>query len=89
MGQPQVAPDHKIQRYVIEEVLPQVRKLLSSEHFSVDGTLIEALASMKSFMPKDGSKPPSGKGRSGDGGRNAEGDFHGSRTAIGSSSMRG
>ena len=56
--------------------LPQVRKLLSSEHFSVDGTLIEAWASMKSFVPKDGSRPPSGKGRSGDGGRNAERNFH-------------
>src|SRR5262250_1542629 len=41
--------------------LPQVRGLLSSEHFSVDGTLIEAWASMKSFVPKDGSDaPPSG-----------------------------
>ena len=38
--------------------LPQVRKLLSSEHFSVDGTLIEAWASMKSFVPKDGGNPP-------------------------------
>ena len=38
--------------------LPQVRGLLSSEHFSVDGTLIEAWASMKSFVPKDGRKPP-------------------------------
>ena len=55
--------------------LPQVRKLLSSEHFSVDGTLIEAWASMKSFVPKDGSKPPSGCG----GGRNAERDFHGEK----------
>jgi hypothetical protein len=35
--------------------LPQVKKLLSSEHFSVDGTLIDAWASMKSFRPKDGS----------------------------------
>ena len=59
--------------------LPQVRKLLSSEHFSVDGSLIEAWASMKSFVPKDGSKPPSGKGRSGDGGRNAERNFHGEK----------
>ena len=41
--------------------LPQVRKLLSSEHFSVDGTLIEAWASMKSFVPKDDGDPPSGK----------------------------
>src|SRR5258708_19840774 len=39
--------------------LPQVRKLLSSEHFSVDGTLIEAWATMKSFVPKDGADPPS------------------------------
>jgi len=56
--------------------LPQVRQLLSSEHFSVDGTLIEAWASMKSFVPKDGSHPPSGKGR---GGRNVERDFHGEK----------
>jgi transposase len=32
--------------------LPQVRIRLSSEHFSVDGTLIEAWASMKSFVPR-------------------------------------
>jgi transposase len=57
--------------------LPQVHKLLSSEHFSVDGTLIEAWASMKSFVPKDGGgKPPSAKDG---GGRNAERDFHGEK----------
>jgi len=50
--------------------LPQVRKLLSSEHFSVDGTLIEAWASMKSFRPKDGSGEPPGPGR------NSERNFH-------------
>jgi transposase len=51
---------------------PRVKKLLSSEHFSVDGTLIEAWASMKSFRSKDGSEePPAG------GGRNKEADFHG------------
>jgi transposase len=54
--------------------LPQVRQLLSSEHFSVDGTLIEAWASMKSFVPKDGSNPPPS-----DGGRNAERDFRGEK----------
>ena len=51
---------------------PQIRKLLSTDHFSVDGTLIEAWASMKSFKPRDGggdSEPPAG------GGRNAEVDF--------------
>lgn len=34
---------------------PQVKPLLSNEHFSIDGTLIEAWASQKSFRPKDGS----------------------------------
>jgi transposase len=53
---------------------PRVKKLLSSDHFSVDGTLIEAWASLKSFRPKDGSdEPPAG------GGRNAEADFHGKK----------
>jgi len=42
---------------------PRVRELLSSEHFSVDGTLIEAWASMKSFRPKDGSGEPPAAGR--------------------------
>lgn len=55
--------------------LPQVRGLLSTEHFSVDGTLIEAWASMKSFVAKD--EPPSGTGSGSGGGRNAERDFHG------------
>ena len=52
---------------------PKVKKLLSSDHFSVDGTLIEAWASMKSVKPKDGSGEPPTQG----GGRNAEADFHG------------
>ena len=47
---------------------PKVKRLLSSDHFSVDGTLIEAWASMKSFKPKDGSGEPPAQG----GGRNAE-----------------
>jgi len=50
-----------------------VKGLLSSEHFSVDGTLLEAWASLKSFRPKDGS------GGSADPGRNSERDFHGER----------
>src|SRR5438067_4756888 len=33
---------------------PQVKRLLSSQHFSVDGTLIEAWASLKSLKPRDG-----------------------------------
>ena len=54
--------------------LPQVRRLLSNEHFSVDGTLIEAWASMKSFVPKDDDAPPAAGG-----GRNTERDFHGEK----------
>lgn len=53
---------------------PRVKRLLSTDHFSVDGTLVEAWASMKSFRPKDGSgEPPPG------GGRNREADFHGQK----------
>jgi transposase len=47
--------------------------LLSDEHFTVDGTLIEAWASLKSFRPK-GVPPPEGGS-----GRNPEVDFHGER----------
>ena len=45
---------------------PHVKPLLSDEHFSVDGTLIEAWASMKSFRPKDGSGEPQAPGRNGE-----------------------
>lgn len=53
---------------------PRVRRLLSSEHFSVDGSLVEAWASMKSFRPNDdpGDDPQSGS-------RNDMRDFHGER----------
>lgn len=53
---------------------PRVKRLLSSDHFSVDGTLLEAWASIKSFRRKDGGDDP-GSG----GGRNAERDFHGEK----------
>ena len=46
--------------------LGRVKRLLSADHFSVDGTLIEAWASMKSFRPKDGSGDPPGPGRNGE-----------------------
>jgi transposase len=58
---------------------PRVKLLLSSDHFSVDGTLIEAWASMKSFRRKDGTdqdgEGPSCNVR----GRNAERDFRGEK----------
>jgi transposase len=52
---------------------PRVRALLSTEHFSVDGTLLEAWASTKSFRHKDRSGPPP------DAGRNGEQDFRGEK----------
>jgi transposase len=59
---------------LFDAILAQARAagLLSSEHFSVDGTLIRAWASHKSFVPKDGS----GDGGAGPG-RNAEASWHG------------
>lgn len=52
------------------------RDLLSDDHFSVDGTMIDAWASLKSFRPKD--EEDGGPGPSG-GGRNAERNFHGEK----------
>jgi transposase len=42
----------KLLRAVLAQ--PRMTRLLSTDHFSVDGTLIEAWASMKSFKPKEG-----------------------------------
>lgn len=68
--------DGEIAAKFLTAVLGQqkVKRLLSTEHFSVDGTLIEAWASMKSFKPKDsdGNDPPADGG-----GRNEMVDFKG------------
>ncbi len=64
---------------------PKVKRLLSTDHFSVDGTLIEAWASMKSFKPKAANgddppgddPPPAAPSPPASGGRNAEVDFRG------------
>jgi len=69
--------DRLLEAAVAKEFLAQVverargARLISDEHFSVDGTLLEAWASMKSFRPK-GSKqdPPEDPG-------NPTVDFHG------------
>ncbi len=61
---------------------PRVKALLSQDHFSVDGTLIEAWASMKSFKPKDdgqGGGDADGGGQAKAAGRNAERDFRGEK----------
>src|SRR5690242_11715449 len=53
----------------------KVKRFLSEDHFSVDGTLVEAWASLKSFRAKDGSDEPPGPGR------NGARDFHGEKRA--------
>jgi transposase len=68
--------EHAVVEHFFTEVmtLADKRKLLSKEHFSVDGTLIQAWASHKSFLRKDGrSDDASGGG----GGRNAQADWKG------------
>lgn len=63
----------QIARRFFAQVLGQAKQaaLLSKEHFSVDGTMIEALASLKSYRPKDENELPNG------GGRNPDIDFKG------------
>ena len=57
--------------------LAREQKLLSAEHFTVDGTLIDAWASMKSFTPKTGKKKPSKDNGSNGGSGNSGSDFKG------------
>lgn len=60
----------------------QGMRLLSDEHFSVDGTLLQAWASLKSYRPKDEQEPPPG------GGRNPDVDFRGERRSRETHSSR-
>jgi transposase len=70
--------EHDVAKQFFAAIVTQAKKagLVSSEHFSVDGTLIEAWASLKSFRPKDEDKndkpPPDDKG-------NPTVDFHGEK----------
>lgn len=68
--------NERIVRVFFDRVLAlaEWQQLLSDEHFSVDGTLIESWASLKSFVSKDGTAPPPT-----DGGRNPTVDFKGER----------
>jgi hypothetical protein len=73
--------DHKVADEFFASVVEQakLRRYVSSEHFSVDGTLLKAWASHKSFKPKDGP-PPSGPNPPGSpAGRNAETHWHGEK----------
>lgn len=67
--------EHAVAARFMQAVLEEAgrRRLLSEEHFTVDGTLLEAWASLKSVRPKDEQDPPAG------GGRNPDRDFHGER----------
>ena len=61
--------NHEIAQAFFGRVLKLASPYLSDEHFTVDGTLLEAWASQKSFRPKDEAEPPTGTPR--------EADFHG------------
>jgi transposase len=67
---------HEVARTFFEAVRSEAerRRLLSDDHFTVDGTLLEAWASTKSFRPIDDDDD-----RPSPGGRNPEVDFHGER----------
>ena len=86
-GRPSIAPERLIRarllieqlkadiaRELLDAIVEQARMagLLSDEHFSVDGTMVEAWASHKSFRSKDGSGGPGGSS-----GRNEARDFRG------------
>ena len=68
---------HEVGQQLFDEVVGRAhaRGLLSDEHFTVDGTLIEAAASLKSFKPKDGDPPTITDGDPG----NPSVDFHGEK----------
>lgn len=68
--------EHELAEALLGEVVREARKrrLISDDHFSVDGTLLQAWASQKSVRPRDGQDPPASPG-----GRNSEVDFHGER----------
>jgi len=70
--------DHEVSGQFFQEVLAEAqrRQLLSDEHFTVDGTLLESWASLKSFRPKDDRGPKDGREPKG-GGRNLVVDFRG------------
>lgn len=65
----------KVARKLLRRVVRRARAggLLSNEHFSVDGTLIESWAAVKSMRRRDGRDEPPGPGR------NPTVDFHGER----------
>jgi transposase len=71
--------DHDLTKTFFDAIVREaITAGLCSEHFSVDGTLIESFASAKSFQPKD-AKPDDSEAGNGFKPRNAEVDFHGEK----------
>ncbi len=68
--------NQEVARAFFARVLEQAKPHLSDEHFSVDGTLIEAWASQKSFQQKDGGDDEPGQFR----GQKRSNDTHQSKT---------
>ena len=66
---------HDVARQFLAAVTAEAerRQLLSSDHFTVDGTLLQAWASLKSVRPRDDDTPPQA------GGRNPDVDYRGQR----------
>jgi len=73
--------EHEVSRRFFDAVVAEARRrnLLSDDHFTVDGTLLDAWASLKSFRPVDVDENDPLSGSSGSGGRNPEVDFKGER----------
>lgn len=73
---------HEVAEQFFAAVVQQARKthLLSAEHFSLDGTMIEAWASLKSFRPKDEDDPSDGNGWGDFRGSKRSNETHASRT---------
>jgi transposase len=71
----------EIAQRFFEEVLAMAKKqgLVSQEHFTVDGTIIEAWASHKSFQPKDSGSNDDDTPKSSGGGKNPDIDYHGQK----------
>ncbi len=68
--------EHDLAEALLGEVVREARRrrLISEDHFSVDGTLLQAWASQKSVRPRDDQDPPASGG-----GKNPEVDFHGEK----------
>lgn len=66
--------EHEVAHRFLQVIVAQAKKkrLMSTDHFSVDGTLVESWASMKSFRPKDEDDDDRGDG-------NGWGDFRGEK----------